>query len=237
MPEPTTADHSAAVAVVLSGCGVYDGTEITEAVSVLVALDRAGVTYQCFAPDVPQRQVIDHAHGTEMGEPRNVLVEAARIARGKILPLSQCRADDHLCLVFPGGFGAAKNLCSFAFDGTNLTVEPQVARVLREIHAAGKPIGLACIAPVLAAAVFGKDGLRPRVTIGTDQTTADAIDAMGGRHVATDETGVVVDEENKLVTTPCYMNDVGPYVVFVGATKMVDAVLELAGVAAGAMTA
>ncbi len=230
MPEPTTHDSSSTAAVVLSGSGVYDGTEITEAVSVLVALDRVGVSYQCYAPDVPQRQVIDHLAGTETGEKRNVLAESARIARGKIRPLEECRADEHLCLIFPGGFGAAKNLCSFAFDGTNVKVEPQVRRVLADFHAAGKPIGLACIAPVLAAAVFGPRGIAPQITIGTDRTTADAINQLGGRHQETDETGIVVDEKNRLVTTPCYMNDVGPYTVFVGANKMVDTVLEMAGV-------
>lgn len=234
MTAPKSADQSSTAAVVLSGCGVYDGAEITEAVSILVALDRAGVSYECYAPDVPQRQTIDHAKGSETRETRNVLVESARIARGKIRPLSQCRAEDHLCLVFPGGFGAAKNLCSFAFDGTDLTVEPQTERVLKAFHAAGKPIGLACIAPVLAAAVFGRAGIGPQVTIGTDATTADAINQLGGRHLATDETGIVIDEENRLVTTPCYMNDVGPYTVFVGAAKMVDAVLDLARAAATA---
>ena len=234
MTAPQSVDQSSTAAVVLSGCGVYDGTEITEAVSVLVALDRAGMSYACYAPDIPQRQVIDHVAGKETQEKRNVLAESARIARGKIRPLSECRAEDHLCLVFPGGFGAAKNLCSFAFDGTNLRVEPETRRVLTEFHAAGKPIGLACIAPVLAAAVFGARGAEPQITIGTDATTADAINQMGGRHLATDETGIVIDEINRLVTTPCYMNDVGPYTVFTGATKMVDAVLELARAAVAA---
>lgn len=214
------------VGVVLSGCGVFDGSEIHEAVSVLVALDRRGAKAVCAAPNVPLA-TINHLSGQPSGPARNVLEESARIARGKVRDLSTLQAGEIDALVFPGGFGAAKNLCDFASAGAKAKVQPDVARLLRDCHAAGKPLGLACIAPVLAAAVFGYDGRRPRLTIGTDAATADAITQMGGQHVTTGPTDICVDETNRLVTTPCYMNDVGPATVFEGADKMVDAVLKM----------
>src|SRR5205814_5150110 len=132
-------------------------------------------------------------------------------------------------LIFPGGFGAAKNLSTFAFDGAKARVLPDVERLLIEMHEAKKPIGLACIAPVIAAAVFGRKGLHPKLTIGADKDTASAIEAMGGEHHDVGPTEIYIDEENRLVTTPCYMNDVGPWVVFQGAEKMVEEVLRLSG--------
>lgn len=216
----------AKVGVVLSGCGVFDGSEIHEAVSVLVALDRRGAAAVCMAPNVPLA-TINHLAGKPTEQPRNVLEESARIARGKVRDIATVQAGEFDALVFPGGFGAAKNLCDFATAGAKAKVNADVARLLRDCHAAGKPIGLACIAPVIAAAVFGYDGRRPRLTVGTDAKTADAIRQMGGQHVDVGPTDVCIDESNRLVTTPCYMNDVGPAVVFDGADKMVDAVLKM----------
>jgi enhancing lycopene biosynthesis protein 2 len=215
------------VGVVLSGCGVIDGSEIHEAVSILIALDRRGAQIQCMAPDMPQAETTDHLHSKPMGERRNVLVESARIARGRIKDLATVRADEVDALVFPGGFGAAKNLSTFAREGANCSVNEQVARIVREVHHAGKPIGLACIAPVIAARLFGATGIKPAVTIGTDPATAKAIEQMGARHVNTEPTAIHVDEANRLVTTPCYMNDVGPWTVYQGADAMVEAVLRL----------
>lgn len=222
------------IGVVLSGCGVFDGSEIHEAVSILIALDRRGAQIVCLAPDVPQSQTVNHLTGQPAtGETRNVLVESARIARGKIRDLATVRADDLDALVFPGGFGAAKNLCTFATDGSACRVNDQVAWLVREVHGAGKLIGLACIAPVIAARIFGESGRSPSLTIGTDPGTAGAINAMGGRHCDTDPTGVCVDEQNRLVTTPCYMNEVGPWTVYQGADKMVEEVLRMVGSGAG----
>jgi enhancing lycopene biosynthesis protein 2 len=216
----------ATVGVVLGGCGVFDGSEIHEAVSILVALDRRGATIVCAAPNEPHAGVVNHLTKKPDPHPRNVLEESARIARGKVRDLATLKADELDAVVFPGGFGAAKNLSTFATAGADCSVNPQVRRILTEMHAAGKPIGLACIAPVLAAQVLGKN--RPKLTIGTDKGTADAIQSMGGVHVDTDPTGVCVDEGNRLVTTPCYMNDVGPWVVYQGAEKMVEEVLRMA---------
>ncbi|MCR9105593.1 MAG: isoprenoid biosynthesis glyoxalase ElbB [Gammaproteobacteria bacterium] len=191
------------VAVVLSGCGVYDGAEVNEAVLTLLCLEQQGAHYQIFAPDVQQLHVINHLTGeVAEGEARNVLVEAARIARGNILPLSELNADNFDALVVPGGFGAAKNLCNFATDGTQMQVLPGFLAAARAFHEAGKPIGLICIAPVMAAAICG-DGTQ--CTIGDDAETAQAIEAMGGKHLQCPVTEARVDRERKMVTTPAYM--------------------------------
>lgn len=220
---------AATIGVVLSGSGVHDGSEIHEAVSILIALDRRGARVVCMAPDAPQHHTINHLTVKPTGEPRNVLEESARIARGKIRDLATVKAEELDGLVFPGGFGAAKNLCTFAADGPRCKVHDEVSRLTRAMHAAGKPIGLACIAPVIAARLFGESKCNPRLTIGTDPGTAKAIEAMGAAHQDTGPTDVYVDEANKLVTTPCYMNDVGPWTVFQGADRMVEEVLRLVG--------
>lgn len=217
------------VGVLLSGCGVFDGSEIHEAVSLLVALDRHGAQVVCLAPDIPQMHVIDHVRKQPDGSTRNVLVESARIARGNIRKLSDVSADELDAIVLPGGFGAAKNLCDFATKADACTVHPQVEKLLRALHDAGKPIGLACIAPVIAARLFGNANPKPKLTIGTDPSTAGAVEKMGATHVRADETGVVVDPQHKLVTTPCYMHHVGPWTVFQGASKLVDELMKLMG--------
>ncbi len=210
-------------AVVLSGCGVYDGSEIHEAVLTLLAIDRAGCAYQCFAPDVPQMHVINHVLGAPTDETRNVLVESARIARGAILPLSQYDPADFDVLILPGGFGAAKNLCTFAVDGPNCTVDPDTAKAVAATHAAKKPIGALCIAPALVAKVLGK----VEVTIGDDAGTAGAIAAMGGTHQNRGHGEVCVDAANKVVTTPCYMLNATIGQIADGAAAAVAALLKL----------
>jgi enhancing lycopene biosynthesis protein 2 len=212
------------VAVVLSGCGVYDGSEIHEAVLSLLALSRQGAQAQCFAPDVPQRHVIDHLTGDVTGESRNVLHESARIARGKIKPLAEYRAADYDAVLFPGGFGAAKNLSSFAVDGADMTVNAQVSRAIEETRKAQKPIAALCVAPVILARLV--DGAR--VTIGSDEGTAGAIEEMGAVHSVTTHGEIVVDEANKLVTSPCYMLDATVAQIADGAESTVKALLSMA---------
>ena len=211
-------------AVVLSGCGVYDGSEIHEAVLTLLALDRAGAAYRCFAPDKPQHHVVNHLTGRPAeGESRNVLVESARIARGAISPLADYRAGDFDGLIFPGGFGAAKNLSTFAFDGAACTVDPEVARAIDTTKAAGKPLGALCISPVIMARMI--DGAT--VTIGSSPDVAQAIEAMGGHHQTTSHGEVVIDRAAKLVTTPCYMLDATVGQIATGAEAVVKAMLDL----------
>ena len=191
------------IGVVLSGCGVYDGSEIHEAVLTLLAIDRQGCEAVCMAPKA-DLSVVNHLTTQETGEKRDVLVESARIARGNIRDIAEIKAADLDAIVFPGGFGAAKNLCDFAFKGAAAAVNPGVSRLLHEMAAAKKPIGAVCIAPALIAAVLGKE-YSTTVTIGTDAGTAAEIDKTGAKHQTCPVTEIVVDLKNKLVTSPAYM--------------------------------
>jgi enhancing lycopene biosynthesis protein 2 len=212
------------IAVVLSGNGVYDGSEIHEATLTLLAIARKGAKYQCFAPNVDQAHVVNHLTGEEMPGKRNVLVEAARIARGDIKPLSEYKAEDFDAIVFPGGFGAAKNLCTFAFDGEDCTVNPDVEKAVRETVTAEKPIGALCISPVIITKVLGD----VKVTIGQDEGTLQAIEKMGGVHEKTSHGQIVTDEKYKVVTTPCYMLDASIDQIADGAENVVGKILEMA---------
>ncbi len=211
------------IAVVLAGNGVYDGAEIHEATLTLLAIARQGAKYQCFAPDIKQAHVINHLTGKEMPETRNVLVEAARIARGKIKPLFEYKASDFDAIIFPGGFGVAKNLCTFAFDGVNYTVNKDVEKAIRTTVVAEKPIGALCISPVLIAKIL----VDVEVTIGNDKGTANAIESFGGTHINSSHGEIVVDEKYKLVTTPCYMLDATIDQIADGADNLVRKILEL----------
>lgn len=211
------------VAFVLSGCGVKDGSEIHEAVSALIALDSAGYEVIFTAPDVLQTATIDHGSGEPEKEARNAFKEAARIARGNIRPLSDLKPDDYDAVMFPGGFGAAITLCSFAADGPECSVDPEVENLINEARQSGKPIAAMCIAPVILARTIPG----ARLTIGTHPETADAINAMGAVHVECPVNESVVDKEKKLVTTPAYMLANGPAEVFEGAVNMVEKLGEL----------
>lgn len=218
------------VAVCLSGCGVFDGTEIHEAVLTLLALDQAGAQIVCCAPNVDQAGVINHLNKSPAGdERRNVLVESARIARGDIKDLSQVHASDVDALIFPGGFGAAKNLSTFAQDGPGCHVNPEVERLVKELLAARKPIGAICIAPAMLARIIGPLAAGVKLTIGTDRDTATAVERMGATHVACAVAGIVVDEQHRVVSTPAYMLGKGPAAVFEGIRKLVGEVLRMAG--------
>lgn len=216
----------AKIGVLLSGCGVYDGSEIHEAVVTLLALDRAGADILCLAPDMEQREVINHLTGQPMAEKRNVLVESARIARGNIRDVRDVQATDIDGLILPGGFGAAKNLSDFAMKGNQAAVQPEVKRLLTEMAKARKPIGAICIAPATLTAALS--GSSPEVTIGDDPSTAAAIEAMGGKHHAAAVEEIWVDLQNRIVTTPAYMLGPGIKEVAAGIEKLVEKVLELA---------
>jgi enhancing lycopene biosynthesis protein 2 len=210
-------------AVVLSGSGVYDGAEIHEATLTMLAIMKEGATYQCFAPDIPQHHVVNHITGEEMQETRNVLVEAARIARGDIKPLNEFDAQNFDALIFPGGFGAAKNLSTVAFDGPDAKVNPEVESAVKKMLELGKPIGALCISPAFIAKIIGDE---VEVTIGSDQGTATAINSMGGVHVETTHGEVVVDKKHNVYTTPCYMLDATIIDIDNGATNVVKAMME-----------
>mmetsp|Transcript_62594 Transcript_62594/g.104184 ORF Transcript_62594/g.104184 Transcript_62594/m.104184 type:complete len:254 (-) Transcript_62594:317-1078(-) len=221
------------VAVVLAGCGVYDGAECTEATSTLIHLSSAGAEYACFAPNKDQFHVIDHTKGEELAVPRNVLVEAARIARGVISPLDEIKPAAFDALVIPGGFGAAKNLCNHATvaqgDASKLEVDPDVKKTLLAFHEAGKPIGLCCIAPVIAASV-----LKCTVTVGQAEGnkwpyggTVGAIENYGGKHQSRGIDGVCVDATAKVVTSPAYMYEGRPHEIYNSVGLMVKETLKL----------
>jgi enhancing lycopene biosynthesis protein 2 len=215
------------IGVLLAGCGVKDGSEIHEATLTLYFLDKQGAEAVCMAPDKNQLDVINHVEGVALAETRNVLVEAARIARGNIVDVKTVKADDLDAVVIPGGFGSAKNLCTFATEGTNCRVDEDVAKLLREMHRQKKPIGALCIAPAVVARLFGSE-IAPEITIGTDPGTASAMEKMGAKHKNAQVNEIVVDSKNKIVTTPCYMlaqsiKDVGE-----GAEKLVAKILEMA---------
>ena len=217
-----------AVGVVLSGCGYLDGAEIHESMMTLLALDRAGEEIRCFAPNIPQTGVVNHLTGTPAEGTRNVLEESARIARGQISGSKEAKAGDIKALVFPGGFGAAKNLCDFAMKGEDAAVNPDVKRLVKEMRAQGKPMGFWCIAPAVVAAVFKGTDVAPTLTIGTDDATAKALSNMGAKHENRDVTGIVVDQDNKIVSTPCYMLATRVSQIEAGVSKAVSALLELA---------
>ena len=213
------------IGVVLSGCGVRDGSEIHEAVLTLLAIDRNGAEAVCMAPDMEFSEV-NHLTMKETGAKRNVLVESARIARGAIRNIKQVKAADLDAIIFPGGFGAAKNLCDFAVKGAAAAIQPDVARLVREMAEARKPIGAICIAPALIAAALGKE-YAPSVTIGNDADTAAAINQTGSTHVDCPVREFVVDKEHKIVSTPAYMLATRISEAAEGIEKTVKALLDL----------
>lgn len=217
------------IAVLLSGCGVYDGSEIHEATFILLALDQAGAKYQCCAPDKSQADVVNHLTGDALSENRNVLQEAARIARGNIVSASEIKAADYDGIILPGGFGAAKNLCDYATAGENAKADPQVQSLLQEFQAAGKPIAAVCIAPVVLATALCGDGKTATLTIGNDAGTASHLEGFGARHQECPVSEFVVDRENKIITSPAYMyGEARPSEVYEGVRKTVNALLEMA---------
>jgi enhancing lycopene biosynthesis protein 2 len=215
----------AKVGILLSGCGVYDGSEIHEAVIAMLALDRAGAEIVCMAPNINQHHVINHLTLEQMNEVRNVLVESARIARGNIKDLKTVTAKDIDALILPGGYGAAKNLSEFAFQGPQARVDAEVDRLLKEMLKAKKPIGAICISPATVALALGAVG--PTLTIGNDAETAGAIEAMGGRHQVCMVHEIAVDQKNRIVSTPAYMLGPGIKDVASGIEKLVAKIMEM----------
>ncbi|PIE89179.1 MAG: isoprenoid biosynthesis protein ElbB [Acidobacteria bacterium] len=215
------------VGYLLAGSGFLDGAEIQEAVSGLIALAQEGVQIVPIAPDMKQHHVIDHQSGQEVNETRNVLVEAARIVRGNVTPLSDISVEDLDALVIAGGFGVAKNLCDLAFKGPDCVVLDDCAALVNACHAAKKPIGAMCIAPAMVAKILGAH-TKVKLTIGSDPGTIEAIEAMGCEHVICNVNSFVTDEINKVVSTPAYMLGPGPADVFKGISGMCKEVVRLA---------
>ena len=213
------------IGVILAGCGYLDGAEIREAVVTLLALSRKGAEAACFAPDVAQKRVVDHISGEEVEETRNVLIEAARIARGEIADVRTASIDGLDAVILPGGFGAAFNLSTFALEGAGASIDEGVAGLLRAAHDAGKPVGAICIAPAVVALALGDKA--PNLTIGNDAGTAEALQACGAHHTDCAVTEINVDEENRIVSTPAYMYDAPLADVATGIESLVDRVLSM----------
>jgi enhancing lycopene biosynthesis protein 2 len=216
------------VGVVLSGCGVFDGAEIHESVLTLLALDRAGADVVCMAPNVDQMHVVNHLTGDESGETRNVLVESARIARGEIKDMAEVSAADLDAIIFPGGFGAAKNLSDFAVKGAEATVQPEVSRLAREMMTAKKPVAALCIAPATLAAICRDAGIAASVTIGDDADTAAGVEGLGATHLACPVDEFRIDEEHRLITSPAYMKAGSISEAAVGIERTVAELLRMA---------
>ncbi len=213
------------VAVIFSGCGVYDGTEIHEAVLALHAVEKAGATWQCFAPNIDQLHVINHLTGEEMDETRNVLVESARIARGAIEDVAKLNVDEFDALLLPGGFGAAKNLTDFAVSGAECSINTHVAHACRAFAKANKPAGYLCISPVIIPMIYER-GVQG--TIGNDEATSFAFSQMGGEHVKCTVDEYIFDENNKVLSTPAYMLAKNITQAASGIEKLVFKLIEIA---------
>jgi enhancing lycopene biosynthesis protein 2 len=214
------------IGVILSGCGFIDGSEIQEAVLTLLAIENAGAEAVCFAPDLAQHHVVNHLTGEAVpGESRNVLAESARITRGAISDLKKLDVGNLDALILPGGYGVAKNLCDYAFNGAALEVNPEVAEAIRSFFNAGKPIGFMCISPVIAAKILGSDAIE--LTIGNDRATAKDIEAMGAKHIDCPVWDIVVSSERKVVSTPAYMLGPGISNIWKGIDKLVGELLGL----------
>lgn len=201
------------IGVLLSGNGVYDGSEIHESVFVLLAIDENRGEAVCMAPNIEQHHVINHISGDEMPEKRNVLVEAARIARGAISDLAEMSVDDLDALVIPGGFGAAKNLTKWAFSGPDGEIVPDVKRIINEFIIAKKPIVGLCMGPTVIAKALQDAGLKEHLTVGTTKEKSpyeiEAISAGMEKTGAVAEMKTIheisIDTENKIISAPCYM--------------------------------
>lgn len=223
------------VAVVLSGCGVYDGSEVHEASATLASLTRAGADVVCYAPDEPQMHAIDHTAGAPIeNDNRNVMKESARISRGNVKPITELNSSSADAVIFPGGFGAAKNLSNFAVSGADMTVNGEVERVLNDFHGSKKPIGLCCIAPMLAAKVLGSKGVT--LTLGKSDDgsgkwpyagSIEAAKSMGANVVEKGVDEVLVDEANQVVTTPAFMYEGKFHEIHDGVAKMVNTVVGM----------
>lgn len=212
------------IGVVLSGCGFNDGAEIQESVITMLELDKAGAEMVLMAPNIDQLHVINHYTGQEMDEYRNVLVESARIARGNIKDMAEVSSSDVDALIFPGGFGVAKNLCDYAMTGANCSINPDVLKLSKEVHKDNKPIGVMCIAPAMMAKILGED---TELTIGFDEQTSEDINTMGAKHITCPVEDIIVDREKKVVSTPAYMEAKSIKEAAEGISKLVTEILNM----------
>jgi enhancing lycopene biosynthesis protein 2 len=215
------------IGLLLSGCGVNDGSEIHESVISMLALDRAGVETVMMAPNIDQMHVVNHYTGQEMDEFRNVLVESSRIARGNIKDMAEVTGNDLDALIIPGGFGVTKNLCDYAMTGSDCSINPDVYRLVSEVYLLEKPIGAICIAPVMMAKIFGEQDESAEMTVGSDELTSKDINTMGSKHIKCSVSEMIIDKDKKLVTTPAYMEAKSIKEAAEGIEKLVTQILSM----------
>lgn len=215
------------VGVVLAGCGYLDGAEIYESVLTLLHLDRLGIAVQCLAPDIAQMHVVDHYKGEPTTEQRNVLIEAARVARGKIQPLQDHWVEKLDAVIFPGGFGAAKNYCDYATAGEQCSIHPQIESFMVKMVQAKKPVGVICISPLVLSRALVGSGLRPKLTLGADSPAAECAKKFGAEHIVAKVTECVVDEANRFVSTPAFMCQAKISEISIGIERLVREVVRL----------
>ncbi len=223
------------IGVLLSGCGVYDGTEIQEAVLSMLAIKEAGHEYVCISVNEDQHHVINHTNGEEMQESRNMMVESARIARGDIQEIGLVSPADIDAVVMPGGFGAAKNFSSWAFNGPDSEIKPGVKLFLVNMVNVGKPVCALCVSPVVLAKALEGSTVSPSLTLGTSAEASPydikgfhaGIEQVGAKSHETGITEVHIDRENRIVSAPCYMQDTDILAVRSNIKAAVQATLEL----------
>lgn len=212
------------IAVILAGCGHQDGSEIREAVITLLSLDGFGAETQCFAPDRDQVEVVNHYNGEPVAQRRNIMHEAARIARGNILPLSELKVEEFGGLIIPGGFGVAKNFSNMLSSPNDIKVIDDVASVIVGFHRAGKPIGAICIAPIVVAAAL-KDHTTPHLTVGEYNAT---LANLGATQEVCKSEQICIDEDNKLVSCSAYMSNDKIHKIGEGIAALVQQVIAIA---------
>ena len=215
------------VGVLLAGCGAQDGSEIHESVLTLLSLDRIGAKVKIMAPEIDQFHVVDHLSNHKMDATRNILSEAARIARGNILPIRSINNNDLDALIFPGGTGMAKNIFDYSIKGPDFTILKDVESLTRYMIQKNKPIGAICIAPVMIAKILQNLDRKGKLTGGFNEQILTDIESMGMITEKVNATEIVIDYENKIVSTPAYVEANSIKEVAEGIEKLVDAVLSM----------
>jgi enhancing lycopene biosynthesis protein 2 len=223
------------IGVLLSGCGVYDGAEIQESILTLLAIEEIGATYTCISIDADQYHVVNHLTGEEMPEKRNMMVEAARIARGAVKEIKSIQPADIDALVIPGGFGSAKNFTTWAFDGPNGTIRDDVKLLLVNMINVGKPIVALCVSPVVLAKAFEGSSVKLNLTIGSSAEDSPyeipmfevGLQATGAKTEEKTIREILVDRENKVITAPCYMMEASVLEIRNNIKQAIEALKEL----------
>lgn len=208
------------IALFLSGSGYLDGSEITEATSLIIALSKYGIAVDFFAPNRNQSDVVNHNTNQESSESRNILIESARITRGNVLPLDEFNAELYNAVVLPGGFGAVKNFTTFLQDGHNAQLHSDIKKALENAIFHKLWIVGICAAPlVIALALRDLNIENSTISFGDQNNSVDFINALNHWKIKHAETKIDehhIDYHNKLITSGAYMfHDASPYDIYI----------------------